>query len=150
MNLLPSSSARALNEFLMMVEGFASLEEVADSIAEYLPHRKRPTNFEGLRKNLRMDDDGRYRWHWDPAFVTSRRRVTGVVKRRQQVCRPRVVSPEIRHLVRVEVVLSAEDNTLGAAMVRRQGRPGSWSVACREGLPRNLGGLVASFEIYGA
>jgi len=48
----------------------------------------------------------------------ARRRVTGVVKRRQQVCRPRVVSPEIRHLVRVEVVLSAEDNTLGAAMGR--------------------------------
>ncbi len=57
-------------------EGFASLEEVADSIAEYLPHRKRPTNHEGLRKNLRQDEDGRYRWHWDPAFVTSRRRVT--------------------------------------------------------------------------
>lgn len=60
-----------------MHEGFADLDEVADSIAEYLPHRKRPSNYEGLKKNLRLHDDGRYRWHWDPAFVTSRRRVTG-------------------------------------------------------------------------
>ncbi len=60
-----------------MHEGFTSLEEVADSIAEYLPHRKRPTNFEGLKKNLRLGEDGRYRWHWDPAFVTSRKRITG-------------------------------------------------------------------------
>ncbi len=60
-----------------MADGFATLEDVADSIAEYLPHRKRPTNLDGLKKNLRLGDDGRYRWHWDPAFVTSRRRVTG-------------------------------------------------------------------------
>jgi len=58
-----------------MEKGFADLDEVADSIAEYLPHRKRPTNLEGLKKNLRQHEDGRYRWHWDPAFVTSRRRL---------------------------------------------------------------------------
>jgi len=59
-----------------MEEGFATLDEVADSIAEYLPHRRRPSNLEGLKKNLRLDEDGRYRWHWDPAFITSRRRVS--------------------------------------------------------------------------
>jgi pimeloyl-ACP methyl ester carboxylesterase len=51
--------------------GFASLEEAADIIAEYLPHRKRPKDTNGLAKNLRLGSDGRYRWHWDPAFVTS-------------------------------------------------------------------------------
>ena len=50
--------------------GFASLEEAADAIAAYLPHRKRPRSLEGLRKNLRVGEDGRYRWHWDPAFST--------------------------------------------------------------------------------
>ena len=49
-------------------EGFASLEEAADAIAEYLPHRPRPTDLSGLTKNLRRGPDGRYRWHWDPAL----------------------------------------------------------------------------------
>jgi len=57
--------------------GFASLEEAADAIAAYLPHRKRPKHSGGLAKNLRLHDDGRYRWHWDPAFVNSKRRVAG-------------------------------------------------------------------------
>jgi non-heme chloroperoxidase len=50
-------------------DGFASLEAAADAIAEYLPHRKRPKSLDGLRKNLRLGSDGRYRWHYDPALV---------------------------------------------------------------------------------
>ncbi len=49
-------------------EGFASIDEAADAVAEYLPHRPRPTSTEGLRKNLRLHEDGRWRWHWDPRF----------------------------------------------------------------------------------
>ncbi len=49
-------------------EGFASLEEVAEAIASYQPHRKRPTSLDGLAKNVRLGEDGRYRWHWDPKF----------------------------------------------------------------------------------
>jgi len=55
-------------------EGFESLEEAADAIAAYLPHRKRPADLSGLRKNLRLYPDGRWRWHWDPRFVTGRLR----------------------------------------------------------------------------
>jgi pimeloyl-ACP methyl ester carboxylesterase len=51
-------------------EGFASLEEAADIISDYLPHRTRPKSTKGLSKNLRLGEDNRYRWHWDPAFVT--------------------------------------------------------------------------------
>jgi pimeloyl-ACP methyl ester carboxylesterase len=47
-------------------EGFASLEEVADAIAAYQPHRRRPRQLDGLAKNVRLGDDGRYYWHWDP------------------------------------------------------------------------------------
>jgi pimeloyl-ACP methyl ester carboxylesterase len=50
--------------------GFESLEEAAQSIAKYLPHRKQPKNLSGLKKNLRLGEDGRYRWHWDPKFMT--------------------------------------------------------------------------------
>ena len=54
--------------------GFHSLEAAADSIAAYLPHRPRPKDLSGLGKNLRLGDDGRYRWHWDPRFVGGVRR----------------------------------------------------------------------------
>ena len=52
------------------VHGFETLEQAADAIGEYLPHRKRPKNLDGLKKNLRHRD-GRWHWHWDPAFVTN-------------------------------------------------------------------------------
>jgi pimeloyl-ACP methyl ester carboxylesterase len=50
-------------------EGFATLDEAADVIAEYLPHRPRPKDLAGLEKNLRLGSDGRYRWHWDPKLM---------------------------------------------------------------------------------
>lgn len=52
-----------------MSGGFDSVEDAADVIAAYLPHRPRPKTLDGLRKNLRQRDDGRWYWHWDPAFV---------------------------------------------------------------------------------
>jgi non-heme chloroperoxidase len=54
-------------------DGFESLEEVAEAIASYQPHRKPPKNLDGLAKNVRLGDDGRYRWHWDPRFRTGQR-----------------------------------------------------------------------------
>jgi pimeloyl-ACP methyl ester carboxylesterase len=53
-------------------QGFASLDDAADAIAAYQPHRPRPTDLGGLRKNLRLGEDGRWRWHWDPAFLDMR------------------------------------------------------------------------------
>lgn len=58
-----------------MDEGFATLEEAAEAIAGYLPHRKRPRSLDGLRKNLRQGEDGRYRWHWDPHFIKGDRSI---------------------------------------------------------------------------
>ncbi len=68
------TGADRIGSFMMehMDSGFASLEEVADAIAAYNPHRPRPTNLDGLRKNLR-ERNGRWYWHWDPAFITGRR-----------------------------------------------------------------------------
>jgi len=43
-------------------EGFATLEDAADVIAQYMPH-------------LKQGADKRWRWHWDPAFIQ------GVMKR---------------------------------------------------------------------
>ena len=50
-------------------EGFATIAEAADAVAAYLPHRPRPRSHDGLKKNLRLYPDGRWRWHWDPRFM---------------------------------------------------------------------------------
>ncbi|MBI3702452.1 MAG: alpha/beta hydrolase, partial [Rhizobiales bacterium] len=50
-------------------EGFGSVAEAAQVVAEYLPQRPRPKSNEGLKKNLRLSPDGRWRWHWDPRFL---------------------------------------------------------------------------------
>ncbi len=70
---ISSSGTKRIGRFMgHRPDGFDSLDEVADAIAGYQPHRKRERNLDGLAKNVRLGDDGKYRWHWDPAF---RRRV---------------------------------------------------------------------------
>ncbi len=65
----PAGVARIHDFMNARPEGFSTLEEVADAIAEYNPVRRRPRNLDGLRKNVRQAQDGRWHWHWDPAFV---------------------------------------------------------------------------------
>ena len=50
--------------------GFASVDEAADAVAAYNPRRRRPGNPAGLLKNLRLNADGRYYWHWDPRLMS--------------------------------------------------------------------------------
>jgi pimeloyl-ACP methyl ester carboxylesterase len=63
-------SARIREFMFSHVHGFDSLEDAADAVAEYLPHRTKPRSPEGLKKNLRRRD-GRWYWHWDPKFLTA-------------------------------------------------------------------------------
>jgi pimeloyl-ACP methyl ester carboxylesterase len=63
-------SARIRDFMFSHVHGFESLDEAADAVAAYLPHRTRPRSPEGLKKNLR-NRDGRWYWHWDPKFLTA-------------------------------------------------------------------------------
>lgn len=68
---MEQSGATRIHNFMSdrVESGFASLEEVADAIAEYNPHRPRPTDLEGLTTNLRRRGD-RWYWHWDPQFIS--------------------------------------------------------------------------------
>lgn len=50
-------------------DGFASLEDAAAAVATYQPQRAQRSNPEGLKKNLRQHDDGRWYWHWDPVML---------------------------------------------------------------------------------
>lgn len=55
-------------------DGFESYEDAARAISAYLPERKgRQSNAESLARYLRVRPDGRFAWHWDPAFITGRR-----------------------------------------------------------------------------
>ncbi len=64
-----SSGTKKIGEFMSQKpNGFDSLEEVSDAIANYQPHRKRPRNLDGLAKNIRLGADGKYYWHWDPSY----------------------------------------------------------------------------------
>ena len=76
-DITPRMDPAGVNKILSFMaervhEGFASVDEAADAIARYLPHRRRPQSLDGLAKNLRRHDDGRYRWHWDPRFIDSK------------------------------------------------------------------------------
>ncbi|GAB3274014.1 alpha/beta fold hydrolase [Kineosporia babensis] len=64
----PSGTDRIRAFMASRPDGFADLDEVADAVAAYLPHRPRPKNLDGLRKNLR-ERNGRFFWHWDPALM---------------------------------------------------------------------------------
>ena len=83
---LEAEGARRIQAFMnQKPEGFDTLQEVADAIANYQPHRPRPRLLDGLAKNVRLGADGKYHWHWDPA----RRRSCGdrqAYRERLHVC----------------------------------------------------------------
>ena len=92
-------------------DGFASLEEAADAVAAYLPHRPRPRSLEGLRKNLRLGPDSRYRWHYDPAFV---RRIDRLEEERE----PRLRAAASRLTIPVLLVRGAASELVTEAHAR--------------------------------
>lgn len=69
----PAGSERIQAFMRSAPDGFATLEEAAEAIAAYNPHRQRPRSLEGLRKNLVQREDGRWHWHWDPSFLLLQR-----------------------------------------------------------------------------
>ncbi|MGW5974776.1 alpha/beta fold hydrolase [Streptomyces sp. NPDC055186] len=64
----PDGVARIRKFMTAHLDGFESLEEVAEAVAAYNPGRRR-ANPEGLHRNVRRGADGRWRWHWDPAIL---------------------------------------------------------------------------------
>lgn len=74
--------ARIIEFMYRYQSGFASLQEAASAVADYQSNRLqrndsepaltntgRVKSVEGLKKNLRLADDGRYYWHWDPRLM---------------------------------------------------------------------------------
>lgn len=67
----PAGASRVRAFMAQNLDGFASLDQVADAIGHYHPERPRPRSLDGLAKNVRRGADGRYYWHWDPRFIST-------------------------------------------------------------------------------
>ncbi len=68
---IEAQGASRIVQFMMdRQDGFASLDEAARAVAEYTSNRERGKNLEGLKASFRKGADGRYRWHWDPRFIS--------------------------------------------------------------------------------
>ena len=67
--------ARIMDFMSANPNGFASLDEAAAAVAEYNPHRRASGSAAGLERVLVQRPDGRWRWRWDPRFVTWRAHV---------------------------------------------------------------------------
>ena len=99
---------RQIQEFMnQKPEGFDSLEEVAEAIANYQPHRKRPRTLDGLAKNVRLGADGKYHWHWDPARRAGWRNDEGH-RERLSACADRLTLPTLLVRGGLSNVLSEE------------------------------------------
>ncbi|MGN2252844.1 alpha/beta fold hydrolase [Frateuria sp. GZRe12] len=70
-------------------DGFAGYAEAAEQIAAYLPQRRERKSEEQLKPLLREGNDGRLRWHWDPAMLA------GVVRESERY-QPRLLAAAAR------------------------------------------------------
>ena len=70
---VPKSSAAGVAEVLAALrppaDGFASPEDAARELAQSRGHAVKPGAGEAMRRNMRIDDAGRWHWHWDPALM---------------------------------------------------------------------------------
>ncbi len=52
-------------------DGFATIEEAMEAVVAYNPERRSQRDPSGLMKNLRLREDGRLYWHWDPKMLAA-------------------------------------------------------------------------------
>jgi pimeloyl-ACP methyl ester carboxylesterase len=74
---LEPEGVRKIVDFMTAHESFASLEDAAAAIAEYLPQRRSP-NPASLTRNLRQRPDGRWEWKHTVGKRVRERRAAGL------------------------------------------------------------------------
>ena len=88
-DIAPKSEQKGIERIFAFMssnqDGFASLDEAAEAVAAYLPHRPRPSDHSRLEKNLRLRSNAtpanptaepRYYWHWDPIMLRGWQKTT--------------------------------------------------------------------------
>ena len=107
---IDEAGGRRIGEFMSArPEGFETLEEVADAVSAYNPHRPRPKDISGLRRNLR-EVNGRFFWHWDPKFMGPRRLDPVGYQARLDAAASRIAIPTL-------LVRGTQSNIVGEAEV---------------------------------
>ncbi|MEU9286578.1 alpha/beta hydrolase [Streptomyces sp. NPDC048275] len=66
----PAGQARVRAFMRGAPDGFSSLEEIAEAVRSYNPRRRLTSSLDGLKKDVRLREDGRWYWHWDPEFLS--------------------------------------------------------------------------------
>ena len=69
----PQGVERIMSFMEAFPDGFADLEEAAEAVRRYLPHRARSVRASGLRKSLYQHRNGRWFWRWDPSMLNQAR-----------------------------------------------------------------------------
>jgi pimeloyl-ACP methyl ester carboxylesterase len=118
--------------------GFETVDDAAQAIARYLPNRARArADQRGLAHYMRLAADGRYYWHWDPAFHASskQRAAAGMLARMDTAARSVRIPTLLITGARSEVVSSE------AALDLKRLIPGAQSVEIA-----NAGHMVAGDE----
>jgi len=64
----PAGSRRIRDFMRDRPDGFATVDEAAAHLARFRPEAHPPST-DRVRRNLREGQDGRWYWHWDPAFM---------------------------------------------------------------------------------
>jgi len=113
----PAGVHRIVSFMTERPEGFASLEDAADAVAAYNAHRPRPADVSGLKKNLRLGPDGRYRWHWDPALMSDKRTGATQNPERQEAAARRLAVPTLLVRGRMSDLLSEQGARAFLALV---------------------------------
>ena len=104
----PTGVKRILEFMAANPDGFASIEEAVVAVRAYNPGRIRTASTSGLAANLRKRD-GRYFWHWDPAFLDDRQTERESLQSRLDAAARRLTMPALLiHAGRSDVVTEAE------------------------------------------
>lgn len=73
-DIVPEPEAAGVDRIVAFMranpDGFASIEAAADAVSAYNPDRPKPDDPSGLRRNLRLRENGRLYWHWDPRITS--------------------------------------------------------------------------------
>jgi pimeloyl-ACP methyl ester carboxylesterase len=91
-------------------DGFASYDDAAEQIANYLPQRRERKSEQQLRPLLREGSDGRLRWHWDPALLA------GVVAESERY-QPRLLAAAAKIEIPVLMLSGARSDVVSRATV---------------------------------
>lgn len=72
-DIVPEPDPRGIDRIVSFMrghpDGFATIDEAVAAVAAYNPGRTVAPDGQGLMKNLREENDGRLRWHWDPRII---------------------------------------------------------------------------------